>query len=96
MRQASRVGEQLDLFDLEDFTETVYMPWGGRSPRELTAAYERSILKAQAKESMGEDGRPVQCDLWLSEEEGSPVFVYGGAPCLLPVRSRRLRRGYRA
>ena len=42
-----REGEQLVL-SLDDFRlQRVRVPWGGRSPRVLTAAYERFKLKAQ-------------------------------------------------
>ena len=79
----SPVGDQLEL-GLDDVrAELVQRPWGGQSPRALTACYKRFTLKAQAAKSVSDfvsDER--QYDLWLPMKK-SP-FVYEGASLLVP------------
>ena len=75
-----------DLFCFEGFEDVCehasWLPWGGQSPRALTAGYERAILKAQAAKSTSDFVDPEQIDFWLPREKGPPV--YRGAPLLLP------------
>ena len=59
-------------------------PWGGKSPRELTAGYRQSILKAQAVKSVSDDVDPEQYDFWLSIKRAPRI--YRGAPLLVPLR----------
>jgi len=83
----SRVGEQLVL-SLDDVRlQRVVEPWDGRSPRVLTAAYERFTLKAQAAKKRERFASCGQLELWPTEEEGPPV--YRGAPLLLPLKEVR-------
>ncbi len=82
----SRIGEQLELrFPGE--VEPSRVPWGGVSPRELTAAYKRSILKAQAVKSMGDDFDVDQYDLWLPIKKAPRVCR--GAPLLVEPKGVR-------
>ena len=80
---SSPVGEGSQLVLALDDAQ-VRVPWGGVSPRGLTAAYVRFTLKAQAAKARASFSDPEQFDLWLSGPKGP--FVYEGAPCLLPLR----------
>jgi len=85
---SSRIGEQLEL-RLPGMLCMHEMPWGGRSPRELTAAYKRVTLKAQAAKSTSDFvSDPRQLDLWLTKEKAPEI--YSGAPLLrvLPEGSK--------
>ena len=65
-------------------------PWGGASPRELTAAYLRFTLKAQAAKSMSDFVDPEQCDLFAQKKA---PWIYQGAPLLGGRQKRRPSRG---
>ena len=58
-------------------------PWGGASPRVLTAAYKRFTLKAQAAKSASDSVDPEQYDLWRRMKKAP--WVYQGAPLLLEM-----------
>ena len=80
-------GEQLQL--LLEGEERLQVPWDGVSPRTLTAAYKRSILKAQdAKSVSGFTSDPDQTEMWPTNENRSPQ-VSLGAPPLVPNPRRR-------
>ena len=69
--------DQLDLWEAELNAQ----PWGGRSPRALTAGYARFTLKAQAVKSVGADFVDEdQHDLWLPIKNAP--WKYQGAPLL--------------
>jgi len=73
--------EQLELFLLEDVVAVEYLPWGGRSPRELTKSLEQCIFEA------GAGGRMSKLILArTSESHQSRGPVYDGAPLLLPLK----------
>ncbi len=76
----SRIGDQLEL-GLPGLVDPARQPWGGRSPRELTAAYERFKLKAQAVKSVSDSVDPEQYDLWMSIQKAP--WKYQGAPLLV-------------
>ena len=78
MSGPSRGGVQLWLGF--EYAVRAGIPWGGVSPRELTASYERFILKAQAAKSVSDFVDPEQYDLWLPFRK--IPFVYRGAPLL--------------
>ena len=74
-----------DQLILPGFEEAVVgdgrQPWGGRSPRALTRAYERFTLKAQAAKSVsGFESDENQYDLWLTIKKAP--WNYQGAPLL--------------
>ncbi len=71
---------QLDLWGPEPGA-VAQAPWGGRSPRVLTAAYVRFTLKAQAEKSMGDFVDPEQYDFWMPIQKAP--WIYQGAPLLL-------------
>ncbi len=74
------ISEQLVLW-AHGSTEYPRVPWGGASPRVLTAAYERFILKPRAQKSVSDFVRSVdQFDLWLPMEKAP--WKYQGAPLL--------------
>ena len=64
--------------------ERLKIPWEGRSPRELTAAYKTFILKAQAAKSTSDFVDPEQIDFWLPGEKAP--WAYQGAPLLSEPR----------
>ena len=78
---SSSAQQQLEL-GLDD--ARVEVPWGGRSPRVLTAAYKRFILKAQAGKRMAEFVNPAQYNLWPSKEKAPRISR--GAPLLFEPR----------
>ncbi len=80
---ASRIGDQLFLEGFEQL-DGVRAPWGGRSPRELTAAYDKFTLKAQAGKSVSDFVNSDQYDLWLPTEKAP--WKYQGAPLLNPFK----------
>lgn len=82
----SRIGDQLTLALDDVRLQRVVEPWEGRSPRELTAAYERFILKAQAVKNMGDVYDGEQFDLWLPAKKAPRVSRW--APSLLPLPRR--------
>ena len=55
-------------------------PWGGRSPRVLTAAYARFILKAQVAKSVSDFVDAEQYDFWRRMKKAP--WIYQGAPLL--------------
>ena len=74
--------DQLELWPLLRTREDA-LPWGGKSPRVLTASYARSILKAQAaKKLSGTVCDPYQVDMFVQPQR-SPV--YDGASPLIPL-----------
>jgi len=75
----SRVGEQLEFEGL-GLVDPARAPWGGKSPRVLTAAYVRFTLKAQAAKSTSVFVDAEQCDLWLPGKKAP--WKYQGAPLL--------------
>ena len=80
----SREGEQLELA-LPGVVALKRLPWGGRSPRELTRVSTSIIFKAQAVKAQAillvDEG---QYDLWLPVKKAPGWF--SGAPSLLPLR----------
>ncbi len=87
---SSRIGDQLEFFPewVEGIEYAQAAPWGGRSPRELTAAYKRFILKAQAAKSVRDFVTdPGQYDLWLPAQKAPRI--YRGAPLLDELRRSR-------
>ena len=70
---------QLSLWGSEE-AEHSQAPWGGRSPRELTSAYTRFTLKAQADKSVSDFVDVDQYDLWLTIKKAP--WIYQGAPLL--------------
>ena len=72
-------GDQL-LFEGFGLTALARAPWGGRSPRVLTAGYQRGILKAQAAKSVSDFISDEQYDLWLPGKKAP--WKYQGAPLL--------------
>ena len=80
-------GRQLELA-LDD--ELVVVPWGGGSPRELTAAYERFILQPRAEKSVSDCDQLDMFDLRLPAKKGPSV--YRGAPLLVPFVTPAGRR----
>jgi len=73
-------GDQLGLWRVGSL-ELPALPWGGQSPRVLTAAYVRFTLKAQAKKSVSEFACDEnQFDLWLPVKKAP--WKYQGAPLL--------------
>ncbi len=82
MSGPSRIGDQLFFEGFEELDGS-REPWGGRSPRELTAAYARFTLKAQAAKSVSDFVDPDQYDLWLSGEKAPRIYL--GAPLLVDI-----------
>ena len=79
----TRIGDQLEL-GLHDVGDPSRIPWGGRSPRALTAAYERFTLKAQAEKSVRDFvSDENQFDLWLPIKKAP--WIYQGAPLVKEV-----------
>ncbi len=76
------MGEQLALEGILSQCEyCTSIPWGGRSPRDLTRARNSPIFKAQAEKSMRDFvSDENQYDLWLPVKKGP--LVYRGAPLL--------------
>ena len=82
-RIVSRVGDQLVLEGIMRQCEYVVVPWDGRSPRELTASFERFILQRKRQKSVSDFVRTGQYEMWPANKKGprqSPV-----APLLLPL-----------
>jgi len=76
-------------FELELADRRKAVPWGGRSPRDLTREGIRRIFEARAgekHESFFVD--PDQFDLFRAAIRGRRR--YGGAPTLLPLPRERL------
>ena len=65
-------------FELDDVR--LVLPWGGRSPRELTRARVSFIFKAGAVKKRERIRDPRQLDLFERAVEGP--FVYEGVPLL--------------
>ena len=82
--RSSTHGEQLSLFPAE--AERAALPWGGKSPRVLTAAYVRFTLKAQAAKSTSDFVDPEQYDFWLPSPKAPEI--YSGAPLLVSLPRR--------
>jgi len=86
----SRAGEQFALLGAhEDRRLQTRVPWGGRSPRELTLGFRIGldtgvILKAQAQKSMRDFAASGQFDLELTGNKGTPS-LWEGAPSLIPM-----------
>ncbi len=85
-----RGGEQLVL-SLDDVRlKRVVVPWGGRSPRVLTRAWERFSLEAQGG---GREVDPRQVEMFARfgrapvQTKSRPA--YGGAPTLRRLPERR-------
>jgi len=74
---------QLEL-DLGD--ERVRVPWGGRSPRDLTRVQIGLFLEREREEHGCFLADPRQYDLFRAAITGRPQ--YGGAPLLLPLPRR--------
>ncbi len=72
------IQEELELHDVR-----LRIPWGGTSPRALTACYQRHILKAQAEKSVSDFVNADQYDLWLPTKKAP--WKYQGAPLLLSL-----------
>jgi len=70
----------LELWDLKAHGLWLEVPWGGRSPRVLTAGYVRFTLKTQGEKKHVRSGLSGQYDLWPTDQKGS--LVYQGAPLL--------------
>ncbi len=70
---------QLDLWE----RELSRLPWRGRSPRSLTRAAKRFILKPEAQKHERFFMDPFQYDLFPAVTTRRPL--YGGAPSLLPL-----------
>ncbi len=69
--------------ELDDVRRRI--PWGGRSPRGLTAGYAQFTLKARAEKSASDFvSDEEQYDLWLPIKKAP--WEYQGAPSLLPLR----------
>ncbi len=82
----SRIGDQLSFEGFEEPAGS-RVPWGGISPRELTAAYKRSILKAQAAKSTSEFVWCDQLEMWPTAKKGPGVYT--GARLLISLEGRR-------
>jgi len=74
-------------FGLDDVRSV--LPWGGQSPRVLTAAYARFTLKAQAAKDERFFVDPDQGDFFDEVPNGPPA--YGGASLLLPLDAGKRR-----
>ncbi len=61
----------------------VRVPWGGRSPRELTRTHSLFIFKTQGGKSLSGDDCGDQLELWPITKKGRPR--YSGAAPLLPL-----------
>jgi len=77
--------EQLELWPAM-FPGERSLPWGGVSPRVLTAGYKRFILKTQGEKSASVD--PLQHDLWKDMVIQKAPRIYRGAPLLVEPRRR--------
>ncbi len=62
------------------------IPWGGRSPRELTKIRKLLFLRHTPREYERFFADPDQYDMFAVDQKGPPV--YGGAPLLLPLKRR--------
>ncbi len=75
------VFRQLDFWPLE----VAALPWGGRSPRELTRSFNTFIFEARADPVTCRFRDPNQLQLSLERRSDSQGPVYDGAPLLLPL-----------
>ena len=77
--------DQLILPGIEEaVVGSLRVPWGGRSPRALTKAHERFILKTQGAKSVSDFAFDEnQYDLWLTIKKAP--WRYQGAPLLQEV-----------
>ncbi len=80
--------DQLDLWE----AERAALPWGGQSPRRLTAVRQGltkvSISLFLSREAQKDDRffvDPRQVDMWLPAKKAP--WEYQGAPLLVEVRS---------
>ena len=78
--------EQLELWP-ELARAAARVPWGGRSPRDLTKVGLALIFQAGADKSASDDGGFVQLELFVRNEKAP--WLYQGAPLLLEVSQRR-------
>ena len=76
---------QLDLFQVE----LDGLPWAGQSPRVLTSAYKRFILKPEAQKRERFVIDLCQLNMFQEATTGAP-HQYGGSPSLLPLPKRIL------
>jgi len=74
--------DQLEL-GLPGILSLSALPWGGRSPRALTAGYKRLIFEARAAEKLSDSVDPDQYDLFT---KAAPRYL--GAPLLISPRWR--------
>jgi len=75
--------DQFELWPAMKVSELA-QPWGGKSPRVLTAGYARFSLKAQAEKSVSDFVDVDQGDFWLPMKKAP--WYYQGAPLLLPLQ----------
>ena len=80
---ATPISEQLSFEGFEEPAGS-RVPWGGRSPRVLTAGYARFTLKAQAAKSTSDSVDPEQYDFWLPIKKAP--WIYQGAPLLRALK----------
>ena len=92
MMSLPRDGDQF-LLQLPGLVDLAQQPWGGQSPRVLTAAYKRSILKAQADKSVSDFVNADQYDLFEAVCKKAPA-IYAGAPLLQRLPTRRVNHGH--
>ncbi len=75
--ESYRDGDQLELWP----GLFCVVPWGGRSPRDLTGVRLRGIFKTQGAKKRERIDLCGQLELGLTQVEGT--LVYQGAPLLL-------------
>jgi len=68
------------------FLEVAVLPWGGRSPRDLTKARISLFLRREPQKDERFFVDPDQIDMFRRRQKKSPQ--YGGSPTLLPLPRR--------
>ncbi len=86
LEEPIRDSDQLDLWGLE-VVAVSRLPWGGRSPRDLTRARKALFSSQGAQKSVSELVATDQLELFPEATKGAPA-EYAGAPLLLPVKRR--------
>ncbi len=82
-----------DQLELELGDKRLLIPWGGRSPRVLTAGYKLIILKRERQKKHERFVLGVQLEIWPGTIERAIAPSGAIAPTLLPLPELTFKGG---